>query len=178
MRKKIQVIKRNVLGCKEELDAKLSKVDEVEKQLEVAEIGITRRRTKMIALQERSDAKTDRLRNAKLQLAMLDENNKRNSFCEDLEDLEIVHEPPKVEDRSKLCFADILKLSKNSPKQTTKQQNKTDISSNSEKGNCGKYFMEFKNIKENLSEHQFKRREVEKNLEMSKKRIEQVADKF
>ena len=55
MRKKIQVIKRNVLGCKEDLDAKLSKVDEVEKQLEVAEIGITRRRTKMITLQERSD---------------------------------------------------------------------------------------------------------------------------
>ena len=61
MRKKIQVIKRNVLGCKEELDAKLSKVDEVDKQLEVAEIGITRRRTKMITLQERSDAKTDSL---------------------------------------------------------------------------------------------------------------------
>ena len=156
MRKKIQIIKRNVLGCKEELEAKLSKVDEVDKQLEVAEIGITRRRTKMITLQERSDAKTDRLRNAKLQLAMLDENNKRNSFCEDLEDLEIVHEPPKVEDRSKLCFADILKLSKNSPKQTTvpKKQNKKDISSSSEKGNYGKYFMEFKNIKENLSEHQ------------------------
>ena len=178
MRKKIQVIKRNVLGCKEELDAKLFKVDEVDKQLEVAEIGITRRRTKMITLQERSDAKTDRLRNAKLQLAMLDEHSKRNSFCEDLEDLEIVHEPPKVKDRSKLCFADILKLSKNLPKQTTKQQNKKDISSNSEKGNCGKYFMEFKNIKENLSEHQFKRREVEKNLGMSKKRIEQVGNIF
>ena len=175
MRKKIQVFKRNVLGCKEELDAKLSTVDEVDKQLEVAEIGITRRRTKMITLQERSDAKTDRVRNAKLQLAMLDENNKRNSFCEDLEDLEIIHE---VEDRSKLCFADILKLSKNSPKKTTKQQNEKDISSNSEKGNCGKYFMEFKNIKENLSEHQFKRREVEKNLEMSKKRIKQVANIF
>ena len=178
MRKKIQVIKRNVLGYKEELDAKLSKVDEVEKQLEVAEIGITRRRTKMIALQERSDAKTDRLRNAKLQLAMLDENNKRNSFCEDLEDLEIVYEPPKVEDRSKLSFADILRLSKNSPKKDTKQQNKKDISSKFNKGNCGKYSMEFKHIKENLSEHQFKRREVEKNLEMSKQRIEQVANKF
>ena len=178
MRKKIQVIKRNVLGCKEDLDAKLSKVDEVEKQLEVAEIGITRRRTKMITLQERSDAKKDRLRKTKLQLEMLDENSKRNRFCEDLEDLEIVHEPAKVEDRSKLCFGDILKLSKNSPKKTTKQQNKKDISSNSEKGNCGKYFMEFKNIKENLSEHQFMRREVEKNLEMSKKRIEQVANIF
>ena len=46
------MIKRNVLGCKEELNAKLSKVDEVEKQLKVAEISITRRRTKMIALQE------------------------------------------------------------------------------------------------------------------------------
>ena len=60
-----------MLGCKEELDAKLSKVDEVDKQLEVAEIGITRRRTKMITFQDRSDAKTDRLMNAKLQLAML-----------------------------------------------------------------------------------------------------------
>ena len=38
--------------------------------------------------------------------------------------------------------------------------------------------MEFKNIKENLSENQFKRREVEKNLEISKKRIEQVANTF
>ena len=178
----MQVIKRNLLGAKEELEAKLSKVEQVDNQLDVAEVGITRRRTKMISLQERSDTKIEKLRRAKLQLAMLDENNKRNSFNEDLEDFEIVETPPKIkiEDRSNLGFADILKLSKNAPKTLSapKQKEEVKTSSKPEKGYSGKYFTEFKLIKENLSEQQFQRREVETNVERCKKRIHNVAGKF
>ena len=117
----------------------------------------------MITLQERSDAKTDRVRNAKLQLAMLDENNKRNSFCEDLEDLEIVHEPPKVEDRSKLCFADILKLSKNSPKKTTKSKIKKIFPLTLKKGIVGNTSWSLKTLKkifQNISLREEKLRRI------------------
>ena len=147
----MQVIKQNLLGTKEELEAKLSKVDQVDNQLDVTEVGITRRRKKMISLQERSDTKIEKLRRAKLQLAMLDENNKRNSFNEDLEDFEIVETPPKIkiEDRSNLGFADILKLSKNAPKTLSapKQKEEVKTSSKPEKGYSGKYFTEFKIIR-------------------------------
>ena len=72
-------------------------------QLEVAEVGIARRRQRMVTLLERSDEKVERLRRIRLELAMLDENEERSSFNEDLEEsLEIV-EPSldrEIENRS------------------------------------------------------------------------------
>ena len=64
---------------------------QVSMQLEVAEVGIDRRRQRMVTLLERSDEKVERLRRIRLELAMLDENEERSSFNEDLEEcLEIV----------------------------------------------------------------------------------------
>jgi len=175
--KKIQVLKRNVLGCKEELKKKLTQVVQVEKQLDVSEIGITRRRSRMMTLQERSDGKLERLRTAKLQLAMLDESSKRNSFNEDLEMFEAPYEPPKVEERSQLGFADILKLSKNAPK---KPKSSLTNNQHTKKGNninpmeqYRKQLEEFNNIKE-----KFEFKEIKANIERSKKRMSMVSDIF
>eukprot|EP00092_Neocalanus_flemingeri_P057008 GFUD01067648.1.p1 GENE.GFUD01067648.1~~GFUD01067648.1.p1 ORF type:complete len:229 (+),score=88.49 GFUD01067648.1:64-750(+) len=179
LRKKIQVIKCKMLGCKEELAHKLSQVDQVEKQLEVAEIGITRRRSKMMTLHERSDVKLERLRNAKLQLAMLDENNKRNSFNEDLESFEIPYKPSKVEERAQLGFADILKLSQKAPKQPkpslANKQNKEKSCNMTKRGDYEKAFEEFKKIKESLEVQKMK---IEQKAKQSKKRVELVGGKL
>ena len=167
---------------REELEAKLSKVDQVDNHLDVAEVGITRRRSKMISLQERSDGKIENLRKVKLQLAMLDENNRRNSFNEDLEDFEIVVAPPKIEieERSNFGFADILKLSKNAPKKSILPPQKEEgiTPSKPEKGHCGEKISEFKIRKDNLSERQFRRRDLEANIESNKKRISCVNETF
>ena len=122
----------------------LIQVDHVEKQLEVAEVVVTRRRSTMITMQERSDAKEENLRTTKIHIMKMDENNKRNSFIEDLEEFEDNDTMAKINDRSQLSFADILKLSKNNPKVTSYPNKKA---SKSKVNDQKKYFAEFQLLK-------------------------------
>ena len=173
-------MKRNQLGVKEELDVKLGKVDQIDQQLEVAEIGITRRRSRMISLQERSDAKEEKLRRIKLQFMKIDENNKRNSFIEDLEQFEADDTLTKIEERSQLGFTDILKLSKNAPKAPSlpKQKSTKALLQKAGEKNMGHYKTEFIMLKEDFLEHYSQRQKIENDLRMNKDRISRVSDKF
>ena len=180
MRKKLQIIKRNLLGAKEELDSKLGKVDQVDKQLDVAEVGVTRRRSRMITLQEKTDAKEEILRKTKLQLMQIDEDKKRNSFIEDLEQFEDDDTLFQIDERSQLGFADILKLSQRRSKTPSlPKQRETKYPTSRCRGKTKEEYMaEYKKIKDNFSEYQSRRNRVEKDIEANKVRIRRVGDKL
>ena len=93
--------------CEEDLEERLLKIGLIEDQVEVAEIGVARRRSRMIALQDRSDNKIEKLRNINMKIDTL--RGRRTSQCFDAN-----YDLTKIEERSQVSFTDILKLSKGS----------------------------------------------------------------